>query len=624
MKALEMIKKYKIAVIGVSVVFGIFVLFIASQVKAANEAEELAANQAETLAEVEAIAAEVDTLYTDDTKSMLAEDVTMEQLTTIEDKIAVISEDEYLTTESQALLDETALELSYTKQMVDLRDSATALLKDGILVQGADIAAVELKATELNPIKPEFVASIMPTINEAKAQQEAIKVATDLVNGLFKAEDRKEIREDVKRSEYNEAKDAVAKVKDPTIKKELEDALVPVDEFLKEKEAKEAAEAEKVAKEYEQTKKDDKGADPPKTVGKPNSKGGDAVSDITFTSEGVKIDAKTASGTTEVCVIDSNGKVLVSDKIEPNAHGNYTATLKLSGLPNGKYEIVTKNSKGTYSYINELDAAYQAVRAKVGNKLITFSYPNNKVYIQVENFAYQYDININVGHGGSDPGAPAWDKSVWEETVNLTVSMYEKERFEELGLKVHISRTGDSYGEMYGPSDLSDLHRSAQSHGYYGSVSRISYSNHHNSSTNAKAGGMEILAHASATGSELAPEYEIYDYVGDLYPYENHGLQIYTKDYDTNKLYDKSNGQTYTFKENFAMNRIPKDLFNVKTVIYEGCYMSNPNEFDWYWVEENWKVVSEYKIKVYTEYCGYTYTPPMEAPPAGATWPSAS
>lgn len=629
----EKIKENKFIAIGASAAAILVLLFSLSFVKDARAekmAEEKAANEAATLAEVEAVYAEVEALYTDETLTMLADGVTIEQITPIEEEIASLEEDEYLTTESGALLTGASTELEYTKMMVDLRDSATALLKDGVLVQGADIAAVEAKATELNAFKPEYVASIMPTITEAKNQKASIDNATKLVNSLFTAEDRKEVRDDVTRSQYNEAKDAVAKIKDPTIKKQLEDALIPVDEFLKEKEAEAEAQAEATAQAYEAERKakekEEKGDDdaaPPK-VAKPNPKGGDAVSDITFTSDGVKVNGKTASGTINVLVVDSNGNVVTSTSVKPNSSGNYTATLKLSNLPNGSYEIVTQNAKGTYSMINELDEAYQVVRAKVGDKLITFSYPNNKVCFKVENFAYQYDVNINVGHGGSDPGAPAYDKSIYEETVNLQVSLYEKQRYEDLGMKVHINRTGDTYGEMYGPSDLSNLHRSAQSHGYYGSVSKISYSNHHNASSNTKTGGIEVLAHASATSSELAPEKEILSYVSKLYPHKNHPYDMYTKDYDTNKLYDKSGGQVYSFKENYAMNRIPKDLFNVKTVIWEGAYLSNSKEFEWYWTEENWKVVSEYKIKVYAEYCGYDYSPPMEAPPAGGAWPTAT
>ena len=60
------------------------------------------------------------------------------------------------------------------------------------------------------------------------------------------------------------------------------------------------------------------------------------------------------------------------------------------------------------------------------------------------------------------------------------------------------------------------------------------------------------------------------------------------------------------------MNRYPLELFNVKTVIYEGCYMSNTKEFLWYYNEGNWKKASEIKIKNYVESLGVKYVPPVD------------
>ena len=53
--------------------------------------------------------------------------------------------------------------------------------------------------------------------------------------------------------------------------------------------------------------------------------------------------------------------------------------------------------------------------------------------------------------------------------------------------------------------------------------------------------------------------------------------------------------------------RIPKELFNVKTVIYEPIYMSNTNDFNWYWNKKKWIDVTEIKIEEYVNYLGYTY-----------------
>ena len=63
----------------------------------------------------------------------------------------------------------------------------------------------------------------------------------------------------------------------------------------------------------------------------------------------------------------------------------------------------------------------------------------------------------------------------------------------------------------------------------------------------------------------------------------------------------------YTFKNNYAVNRIPYETANVKSIIYEGCYMSNKDEFRWYWINNNWYKVSEAKIEVYVNSLGVAY-----------------
>lgn len=242
---LEKIKTHKKIVIGGSIaaVAAVFLLFTFTQLKA----------MAKTTDQVEQISAEVDALYSDETHAMLADTATMEQVVAIEEDVDALNSNENHTEESAKALEETTTELNNAKLMVDLRDSANALFKEGILIQGSDIAAVEAKATELNEIKPDFVASIMPTINEAKNQQTLINNATKLVNSLFTAEDRKVIREDVTREEYQAAADAVALIKDPAIKEQLQASLKVVNDDLTKKEAE--AEAAAVAAAEAEAKK---------------------------------------------------------------------------------------------------------------------------------------------------------------------------------------------------------------------------------------------------------------------------------------------------------------------------------------------------------------------------------
>ena len=191
--------------------------------------------------------------------------------------------------------------------------------------------------------------------------------------------------------------------------------------------------------------------------------------------------------------------------------------------------------------------------------------------------------------------------------MNLTVSMYEKCRYEAHGLKVYMTRTSDVYGDKMGPSSLTRLHKVAYEMGYYGAVSKIVYSNHHNSIGNDYYSGYEVLIPASLTSGELTNEIAIANKWNNIFDLTENHLRFYARDFDTEKKYAKLNGEVYNFKDNYAVNRIPYQIFNVKSIIYEGCYISNKNEFIWYWQNDNWHKVSEAKIETYVNSLGITY-----------------
>ena len=143
--------------------------------------------------------------------------------------------------------------------------------------------------------------------------------------------------------------------------------------------------------------------------------------------------------------------------------------------------------------------------------------------------------------------------------------------------------------------------------GYYGAVSRIVYSNHHNSTGNKNTSGYEILVAASLTSGELQNELAIASKWNNIYNMTENHTRFYARDYDTERIYSKLNGEVYTFKDNYAVNRIPMETANVKAIIYEGCYMSNKEEFKWYWLNDNWYKVSEAKIETYVNALGIDY-----------------
>ena len=282
----------------------------------------------------------------------------------------------------------------------------------------------------------------------------------------------------------------------------------------------------------------------------------------------------------------------------------YSGNLNLTTISNGKYDVYLIGKKEE-RLLNKLDIFSRIVRAKVGNKLVTFTYDNDYVTIEVEDFAYKYDFVIDPGHGGSDIGTS--NGLVLEKDLNLKISKYEKCRYESMGYRVYMIRYDDSLGEMLGNSGLDPLDRRGLTTGYYGAISRVTYSNHHNGSLDTGEHGFEILVQNTITKEQLSTELAIFNKFQKFYNIGNDRIRMYSKDYDTDEIFDKANGQVYSNKNYYSVLRIPYELFNVKNVIYEPIFMTNANDFNWYYASNNWIKVSELKIKEYVTSLGGTY-----------------
>lgn len=290
--------------------------------------------------------------------------------------------------------------------------------------------------------------------------------------------------------------------------------------------------------------------------------------------------------------------------MEKNSSHYYSGYLNLSLVANGVYDVYIIGSKEE-RLLNKLDILGRIVRAKIGNKLVTMFYDDDKVSISVEDFEYKYDVVIDPGHGGSDIGAS--NGIMLEKNMNLKVSKYEKCRYESMGYSVYMVRYDDTYGEMLGNNQMDQLDRRALVLGYYGSVSRVVYSNHHNGARNPDAHGFEILVSNQATADELAPELNLYKKFRKFYNITDNYKRIYSKNYDTDEVYEKANGEVYNITNYYSVIRVPYELFNVKNVIYEPIYLTNSNDFNWYWSSDNWIKISEMKIEEYVKYMGGKY-----------------
>ncbi len=299
-----------------------------------------------------------------------------------------------------------------------------------------------------------------------------------------------------------------------------------------------------------------------------------------------------------------NNKLIYTYNMNTSRANYYSGNLNLTTVNNGVYDVyISGNSEERL--ISKLDVYNRIVRAKVGDKLVTFSYDDDLVTITIEDFKYQYDFVIDPGHGGSDTGTA--NGIMIEKDLNLKISKYEKCRYESMGYRVYMTRYDDSLGEMLGNGGLDPLDRRGLTIGYYGAVSKVVYSNHHNGSIYEDNGGFEILAQNEMSKAKLEPELTLFNKYKKFYGIGDDRIRMYSKDYYNDQILDKSDGQVYGNKNYYSVLRIPIELFNVKNVIYEPIYMTNPNDFNWYYASGNWVQVSELKIKEYVTQIGGTY-----------------
>ena len=330
-----------------------------------------------------------------------------------------------------------------------------------------------------------------------------------------------------------------------------------------------------------------------------------------FTDNGLYLSGIVQNNSFKYQMLLKNKDTGTEQTFELNKKSNhyYNFSLDISNLENGTYEFYLVNNN-LELLTNNMNNYSRIIRAHIKDKLVTMDYSKSTVNMTIEDFEYLYDVVIDPGHGGSDTGAT--NGKYIEKKINLEQSQYEKARYEQMGLKVLLLRDdNNNYGMVMGDESLEDVERKGYAVGYYGSVSKIVYSNHHNSSTNASSAGWEILVPAQATYEDLAVEHKIADvwsktYTGIINPF----YRFYTKDYATATTNNKYNGEVYSFEDYYAVIRIPNKLYNVQNVIFEGAYINNNKDMKYYYDNENWKALSEVKIKAFVESIGVEYIAP--------------
>ena len=213
----------------------------------------------------------------------------------------------------------------------------------------------------------------------------------------------------------------------------------------------------------------------------------------------------------------TNPKLVLKDKeqdyvIPLYKDGNYYVTgeyinagINLDTIPLGNYVVLlketTKNDKGedinkyhhfknatTYSNMEYYTMTRKDENGENYNNTVDFAFDTFREYnflkIDVRRSSLPnnvYDIILDPGHGGSDPGAV--NGKYHEADFNLKYALALKERLEELGLKVKLTRESDINIKTYGEGSRTGIP--------YETGAKLMLSLHQNSG-NKYARGVEI------------------------------------------------------------------------------------------------------------------------------------
>jgi N-acetylmuramoyl-L-alanine amidase len=180
---------------------------------------------------------------------------------------------------------------------------------------------------------------------------------------------------------------------------------------------------------------------------------------------------------------------------------------------------------------------------------------------------YLYDLFIDPGHGGSDPGANGF--GVKEKDWTLKISLYQYNRFKELGVNVAITRTTDVSLDS-GPRTAKIKNKA-----------RYCMSNHFNA-FNGTARGIEVI-HSVWTDDKLAKRFA-------FAIREVSGLPF-------RRAFSRQADWT---KEKLDYYFIPRETGDTESIIVEYGFIDNKEDNAYYKNEENFYKVAE---RIVEEWC---------------------
>ncbi len=188
------------------------------------------------------------------------------------------------------------------------------------------------------------------------------------------------------------------------------------------------------------------------------------------------------------------------------------------------------------------------------------------------------ELLIDPGHGGKDPGGTS--KFGREEDFNLKISLYQYDRFKQLGVPVAITRNNDV-----------DLGEEARVAAVKNSGAKYCISNH----LNIGGGDRAEVIHSLYDDGKLANAIK-----EQLFAAGQNAVKVYFR--------KNSSGSDY-----YYMHR---RTGAVKVNIVEYAFLDNEADFNHF--NANWKAYAEAVVKAYCLFTGRAYKPVEQPKPAPA------
>ena len=295
--------------------------------------------------------------------------------------------------------------------------------------------------------------------------------------------------------------------------------------------------------------------------------------------------------------LENTELIMLNDKLEEKSYNlntnekNFFITDKINdGINletiNESYTILIKNNEKYYTLKNESnyqETEYYSLSKsnKTNNITLLFETFKNKEFLKlnlknIDTLDNIYDIVIDPGHGGADVGAV--NGNTYESNINLSISLKLKQKLEENGFKVKLTREDDTNINPYGSQGRATLP--------YETKAKLFLSVHVNSSAySIIKGGIEVYA---APNMNYDFAYNIADKVRQYANTTFSQLQTYkvkngvyvktlsTYDIESSKKEAEQNG--YEYYENVTTNT-PWYFYNRETGGYmTGAYMDGRNK----------------------------------------------